>query len=195
MNRLHTVSIVEATGPAAQVFSSIKAAIGAVPNAFLTVGSNSPLALSAALALDASVHKGSLSVKEIEVIKLAVSEVSNCDYCLAAHTAIGKQAGLSREAVLAARFGKPSNNSRFDALSTFSRALVGTSGTVPADVVASVRAEGYTDQQIVDALLAVTSITFNNLVNRVNDTPLDFPPTNTARGRPAQTCGPASDGR
>jgi uncharacterized peroxidase-related enzyme len=175
MNRLHTVGIAEAAGPAAQVFSSIKAAIGAVPNAFLTVGSNSPLALSAALALDASVHKGSLSVKEIEVIKLAVSEVSNCDYCLAAHTVIGKQAGLSGEAVLAARFGQQSDNSRFDALSTFARALVGTSGTVPADVVADVRAEGYTDQQIVDALLAVTSITFNNLVNRVNDTPLDFP--------------------
>ncbi len=175
MNRLHTVSIVEATGPAAQVFSSIKAAIGTVPNLYLTVGSNSPLALSAALALDASVHKGSLSVKEIEVIKLAVSEVSNCDYCLAAHTAIGKQAGLSREAVLAARYGQPSDNSRFAALSTFSRALVGTSGTVPADVVANVRTEGYTDQQIVDALLTITSITFNNLVNRVNDTPLDFP--------------------
>lgn len=175
MNRLHTASMVDATGPAAQVFSSIKAAIGSVPNAFLTAGSNSPLALSAALALDASVHKGSLSVKEIEVIKLAVSEVSSCDYCVAAHTAIGKQAGLSRAAMLAARFGQPSDNSRFDALSTFARALVGTSGTVPADVLAKVHAEGYTDQQIIDALLAVTSITFNNLVNRVNDTPLDFP--------------------
>ena len=175
MNRLHTVSIVEATGPAAQVFSSIKAAIGSVPNTFLTAGTNSPLALSAALALDAGVHKGSLSAKEIEVIKLAVSEVSSCDYCLAAHTAIGKQAGLSREAVLAARFGQPSDNRRFDALSTFARALVGTVGTVPADVVADVRAEGYTDQQIVDALLAVTSITFTNLINRVNDTPLDLP--------------------
>lgn len=175
MNRLHTVSIADATGPAAQLFASIRAAIGTVPNVFLTAGTNSPLALSAALALDASVHKGSLSAREIEVIKLAVSEVSGCDYCVAAHTAIGKQAGLSRDAVLAARFGRPSGNSRFDALSAFVRALAGTSGTVPADVVANVRAEGYADQKIVDALLAITSITFTNLVNRVNDTPIDFP--------------------
>lgn len=177
MNRLNTVSIVQATGAAAQLFSSIRAAIGSVPNVFLTAGTNSPLALSAALALDASVHKGSLNVKEIEVIKLAVSEVSSCDYCVAAHTAIGKRAGLSREAMLAARLGHPSDNRRFDALSAFVRALAGTSGTVPAGAVANVRAEGYTDQQIVDALLAVASITFTNLLNRVNDTPIDFPAT------------------
>lgn len=175
MNRLQTVGIAEAAGPAADLFSSIKAAFGAVPKAFLTVGSNSPLALSAALALDASVHRSSLSVKEIEVIKLAVSETAGCDYCLAAHTSIGRQAGLSRAAMLAARFGEPSDNRRFDALADFSRALAGTRGTVPAAVAAAVRAAGYTDQHIVDALLAVASITFNNLVNRVNDTPLDFP--------------------
>jgi alkylhydroperoxidase family enzyme len=42
-------------------------------------------------------------------------------------------------------------------------------------VVGAVKAAGYTDAQIVDSLLVITSITFTNLLNRVNDTDLDFP--------------------
>jgi alkylhydroperoxidase family enzyme len=38
-----------------------------------------------------------------------------------------------------------------------------------------VRAAGYSEQQVVEVILAITSITFTNLVNRVNDTTLDFP--------------------
>jgi alkylhydroperoxidase family enzyme len=88
---------------------------------------------------------------------------------------IGAKAGLSRPEILAVRKGRTSGNARIDALTTFTQTVVGTSGTVPADVVAAVQAAGYTDAQIVDTLLAIASITFTNLVNRVNDTVLDFP--------------------
>lgn len=175
MNRLLTIPVAQASGPSAAIFTSIKNAIGMVPNAFVTAGTNSPLALGAALALDATLHKGSLSVKEIEVIKLAVSEHVKCDYCIAAHTAIGKKSGLGKEAILGFRHAQPTGDQQLDALATFSRYLVSTTGTVPADVVAAVKAAGYSDQQIVDIVLAVTSITFTNLINRVNDTPIDFP--------------------
>jgi alkylhydroperoxidase family enzyme len=53
--------------------------------------------------------------------------------------------------------------------------LASTSGTASAEVVAAVKAAGYSDQQIVDTLLVIASITFTNLLNRVNDTALDFP--------------------
>ena len=39
---------------------------------------------------------------------------------------------------------------------------------------------GVTDAQVVDTLLAIASITFTNLFNRVNDTVLDFPPAPAA---------------
>lgn len=95
MNRLHVISAKDAAGPTADVFNSIKRSLGMVPNAFLVAGTNSPLALEAALALDAALHKASLSIKEIEIIKLTVSQESGCDYCLAAHTMISKGAGLA----------------------------------------------------------------------------------------------------
>lgn len=97
------------------------------------------------------------------------------DYCLAAHTLAGKMAGLSADAMLAARRGTPGGDARLDALSTFVRSVVGSRGTVAQDVVDAFKGAGFTDAQVVDTLFAISSITFTNLLNRVNDTVLDFP--------------------
>jgi alkylhydroperoxidase family enzyme len=58
---------------------------------------------------------------------------------------------------------------------TYVRTLVGTRGTVPAGAVEAIRAAGYTERQVIEINLAIASITFTNLVNRVNDTVIDFP--------------------
>ena len=174
MSRLATHGA-NATGRTAELFAAIKSKLGKVPNAYDAIGSNSPVALDALLKFDAALAETSLSKQEIEVVKLAVSEVAGCDYCLAAHTLMGKMAGLAPEAVLAARRGSATANPELDALSTFVRRVVGSTGTVPPDVVAAFKAAGYTDAQVVDTIFAISSITFTNLVNRVNDTVLDFP--------------------
>lgn len=174
MSRLHTLGS-QATGRTAELFAAIKSKLGKVPNAYDAIGSNSPVALEALLGFDAKLADTSLSKQEIEVIKLAVSEVNGCDYCLAAHTLAGRAAGLSADAMLAARRGTPGGNDRLDALSTFVRAVAGSRGTVDAAVVDAVKAAGYTDAQVVDTIFAISSITFTNLLNRINDTALDFP--------------------
>jgi uncharacterized peroxidase-related enzyme len=176
MSRLHSEPVSAATGHTAQLFAAIKGAVGKVPNLYADLGSNSALALEAALNLDAALRKSSLAARDIEVIKLAVSEVAGCDYCLAAHVLMGRKAGLERTAIETARHGGASGDARLDALALFVRKLVSTRGTVPAQVVEAVRAAGYSDAQIADALLAITTITLTNLFNRVNDTVLDFPP-------------------
>jgi len=175
MSRLYTQAVTDATGHAAQLYAAIKGAVGKVPNAYAAIGSNSPVALEAALNLDGALRKSSLSAKEIEVVKLAVSQEAQCDYCLAAHTLMGSKAGLGAEAILAVRHGQPSGDVRTDALATFAHTVVSTSGDVPDAVVGTVRAAGYSDAQIVDTLLAIASITFTNLFNRVNATAIDFP--------------------
>lgn len=175
MSRLYTTEVAQATGQAAELFTSIHRSAGMVPNTYTVIGSNSPLALAAALALDAALANGSLSSREKEVIKLAVSEAAGCGYCVAAHTMVARMAGLGREAILALRHGHASGNARLDGLATFARTLAAGSGTAPAEVLEAVREAGYSDTQIVETLLVISSITFTNLVNRVNDTPIDFP--------------------
>jgi uncharacterized peroxidase-related enzyme len=174
MSRLSTLGSA-ATGHAADLFAAIKRKLGKVPNAYDAIGSNSPVALEALLSFDAKLAETSLSKQEIEVVKLAVSELNGCDYCLAAHTLAGRLAGLSPEAMLAARRGTGSGDARLDALSRFVRSVAGSRGTVSHAVLDDVKAAGFGDAQVVDTLFAIASITFTNLLNRVNDTALDFP--------------------
>jgi len=174
MSRLNALGTT-ATGRTAELFTAIKSKLGKVPNAYDAIGSNSPVALEALLNFDAKLADTSLSKPEIEVIKLGVSEVNGCDYCLAAHTLMGKLAGLDPDGILAARRGTPGGDAKLDALSTFVREVAGTRGTVPQPVVDAFKAAGYTDAQVVDTIFAITSITFTNLLNRINDTVVDFP--------------------
>ncbi|ELY2798192.1 carboxymuconolactone decarboxylase family protein [Cronobacter dublinensis] len=175
MSRLHTLTESDATGKTAQLFSAIKGSMGKVPNAYLTIGSNSPDVLGQMLQLNAALHKGSLSARELEAINLAVSEESGCDYCLAAHTLMAKKAGYTDEQTLELREARFSGDARIDALVQFVQYLVSTRGTVSADRVASFREAGFSDQQVVETLGAVSAILFTNMVNRVNDTVVDFP--------------------
>jgi alkylhydroperoxidase family enzyme len=69
----------------------------------------------------------------------------------------------------------PIGDARLDALIAFVHAVASTRGTVPQPVVDAFKAAGYSDAQVVDTLFAISSITFTNLLNRVNDTALDFP--------------------
>jgi AhpD family alkylhydroperoxidase len=73
----------------------------------------SPAALQAYLGLSGAVASGGLNAKEREVIQLAVGEANNCGYCVAAHTAIGKGAGLTEpQTVEARRAVSPSRGAR-----------------------------------------------------------------------------------
>jgi len=175
MSRLHTITESDATGKTAQLFGEIKGSMGKVPNAYLTIGSNSPDVLGQMLQLNAALHKGSLSARELEAINLAVSEESGCDYCLAAHTLMAKKAGYTDEQTLELREARFSGDARIDALVQFVQYLVSTRGTVSADRVASFREAGFSDQQVVETIGAVSAILFTNMVNRVNDTVVDFP--------------------
>ncbi|CAG4894424.1 carboxymuconolactone decarboxylase family protein [Paraburkholderia gardini] len=175
MSRLSTLNPAEATGATADLFAAIRKAAGKVPNAYATIGTHSPEGLGAMLAVDAVISHGSLEKADIETIKLAVSEVAGCDYCIAAHTLMGKFAGLSQEAMKQVRAGDATGDARRDALVRFVRTLVDTRGTVPAAELDAVRDAGYSERQVIEICLAVASITFTNLVNRVNDTTLDFP--------------------
>jgi uncharacterized peroxidase-related enzyme len=175
MNRLHTITLQDATGETAQLFSAIKQAVGKVPNAYLTIGSNAPAVLGHVLQTGAVLKQGELSAREQEAINLAVSEASACDYCLAAHSLTGKMAGFNVDQLHELRNGGFSADAKLDALVKFAVRLVKTSGTLPAEAVESVKQAGYSDRQITEAVLAVSAILFTNMFNRVNDTLLDFP--------------------
>lgn len=175
MSRLAAPSINEAPEAARVLFDQIKKGMGKVPNAYATIGALSPASLALMLGGDAALSGGSLSRAEIEAVRLAVSAQNGCDYCVAAHSLVGKMAGLRPEELQALRAGQPTGEAKRDALVEFAKHVAGTQGTVEASWVQEILETGYTPTQVIETLLVIALISFTNLVNRVNDTKIDFP--------------------
>lgn len=174
MPRLNVVTPEQATGQTKELYNAIERAVGGIPNIYQGVG-NSAAALEGVLHIGEVLKKGRLTSAEIEAIKLAVSETYGCNYCLAAHSLLGKKAGLTDEEVISIRRGA-SQKPKIGALVKFVNAVIQPQARVSDDEVRAVRTAGYNDAQIAETLLTVAQTVFTNLFNRVHQTPLDFPP-------------------
>ncbi len=173
MSRLNVVTPEQATGQTKELYNAIQQAVGGVPNIYQGVG-NSPAALEGVLHIGAVLGKGQLSAAEIETVKLAVSEAYGCTYCLAVHSMLGKKAGLTDEQTISIRRGSP-QLPKLAALVKFVNTAIQPKGRVSDDDLHAMKAAGYNDAQITEALLTISQTVFTNLFNRVHQTPLDFP--------------------
>jgi len=173
MSRLSQLRIQDATGDAANLFSAIRKAVGKVPNAYVAIGSHSPAALS--LLLQGEHSLTSLPKADVEAVRLAISTENGCDYCVAAHSLVGKSAGVPEGQLRSIREGGLTGDGKRDALLRFAKEVSMTSGPVDAARLDRVLSAGYTQQQVVELLMVIALIAFTNMFNRVNDTEIDFP--------------------
>jgi len=176
MSRIAIPAVDTATGATAEVYARIKKMAGSVPNTFAAIGALQPAALGAMLDADVVLATGSLSRQDVETIKLIVSIATGCDYCVAAHSLLSKLTGLPDEAIRRLRTGLPTGDAKRDALAAFVRALATTSGTLSREQFDTIKAAGYTEQQLTEIAFAIAIGIFTNMFNRINDTDVDFPP-------------------
>jgi AhpD family alkylhydroperoxidase len=116
MSRITVPAVESATGATAEVYAQVKKAAGSIPNLFVALGALAPEALEAVLNAEGALGAGTLSKQEVETIKLLVSELTGCDYCVAAHTVLGKMTGLSAHTLRQIRAGQHTGDARRDAL-------------------------------------------------------------------------------
>ena len=154
-------------------FDAVQKQLGTVPNMMRTMA-QSPSVLDAYLGFGAALRRGVLPAALQEQIALVIAECNECDYCLSAHTALGRGAGLSSEQLTASREGHDGDPNVTAALQ-FARAAVERRGAVTDQEVARVRAAGFTDPAIVEILAHVALNTFTNYFNRAAQTEIDFP--------------------
>ena len=173
MSRIIALDPITATGKTAELFTAVKSKLGMVPNLMRTFG-QSPATLEAYLGFSGTLATGVLSAKTRERIALAVAETNACDYCLAAHSLIGKGAGLAPDAILAAR-RIAATEPKTDALLKFAAAVVETRGLVSDGALAAVRTAGATDAEIIETVAHVALNILTNYTNLVAQTVVDFP--------------------
>lgn len=136
---------------------------------------NAPAVLDGYLAFSGALSKGRLTAAEREVIALAIAEANSCDYCRAAHTAIGKGSGLSDEDTVAARRGAIASNPRQDAIVKFALRLHEKKGALSDRDLDEFRAAGFDDGYITEIVGNYALNVLTNYFNHVNDTSVDFP--------------------
>ena len=108
-----------------------------------------------------------------EQIALAVSEVNACDYCLSAHSALGRER-------LSKRRARRQPHGPLSGPEDHRRAAVRPCGPqrrggVSDDELAGVRRAGFSDAEIVEIIAHVAVNVFTNFVNRAAETEIDFP--------------------
>jgi uncharacterized peroxidase-related enzyme len=180
MPRIAVIEPAHAEGKAKQLLDAVQTKLGLTPNLMKTLA-NSPAALEAFLGFGNALAGGVLDAKFRERIALAVAQANSCEYCLAAHTALGGLVGLRPDEIRASRESR-SADPRQDAGLKFAQALVVNRGDVSDAAMNRVRAAGFTDAEITEIVANVVASIFTNYFNHVARTIVDFPRVELALG-------------
>jgi uncharacterized peroxidase-related enzyme len=173
MPRLQAIPVDQATGETAALFTAVTKKLGRVPNMVATMA-QSPAVANAYVGFSGALAAGQLPRKLREQIALVVGQANGCDYCLAAHSMLGKLAGLSPEAVNAARQGQ-AEDAQASAALDFAARVVSDRGRVSDADIESLRAVGFNDGDIAEIVAHVALNVFTNYFNHLADPVVDFP--------------------
>ncbi|HEV7302392.1 MAG TPA: carboxymuconolactone decarboxylase family protein [Tepidisphaeraceae bacterium] len=173
MSRLTLIDPATATGAAKDVLEATKATFGATPN-MVRAMANSPVVAKVFLDAFKTLGGGVLNGQEREAIALAVAERNGCDYCLSAHTAIGKMHRMSDAQLTGARHGQ-TGDGKLDALVTLARQLVERRGHLSDADLTTARAAGLTDAHVAEVVAHVAIAFYTNYFNHVAQPEIDFP--------------------
>ena len=172
MTRIDLVDPDQVTDQRAETLAQIKGAFGLVPNMFRAVA-NSPAALTSMWSQFGALGNGSLGAKIGEQIAVAVADRNRCDYCLSAHTMLGRKAGATTEEMTAAQSGR-SDDPRTDAVLKLAAALVDKRGQIDEADLQAARDAGLGQEEIVETVAHVALNVFTNYINVALEVPVDF---------------------
>jgi uncharacterized peroxidase-related enzyme len=173
MSRLNSVDPSKTSGKAKELLDGVNAKLGVVPN-MTKVMVNSPAVLEAYLGFSGALAGGHLNPKLREKIALFSAQENQCNYCLSAHTAIGKMVGLPHEQIVASRKGEGSTGQETAAL-TFVKHLLDTKGHATEAEIEALKAARFSDGDIAEIIAHVALNVFTNYFNVASAVDIDFP--------------------
>lgn len=142
-----------------------------IPN-YLKHLARSTAAMKAYVEAEDALGKGQLTPQQRESIALVVAAINGSDYCLAAHTIAGRQAGLSEDEISATQ-NASAVNPKTETLLRFVQAIVLQRGELGDPDFAAVQKAGYSESEIIEILANVVLNIFTNYFNILVRTNLD----------------------
>jgi len=155
------------------MLEAVQSKLKMTPN-MTRVMANSSAILEAYLSFSGALAGGSLPARLREEIALTVGEQNACQYCVSAHTAIGKLTGLTDTDIEQARDARSSSAKAAAALA-FAQKVLARKGQVTDADFEAVRQAGFGEGEIAEIIAHVALNIFTNYFNLAAATDVDFP--------------------
>jgi uncharacterized peroxidase-related enzyme len=174
MSRIATAESSTSGPDQLQARAAISRSWGRVPNLGAVLALSLPMT-QAVLAFDDALSAGAIAGAMAEQVAIAVSHENRCAYCLAAHSAAARAYGLAPVDIAAARTADASDPKTAAAL-RFAQQLVRARGHLDEEHLATVRAAGWQDADIIELVGHALSTTLSNYLHHLSKVEIDYPP-------------------
>jgi uncharacterized peroxidase-related enzyme len=171
---LHPLSADSARPESATRLSEVEAQMGQIPNMYANMA-NSPGLFNSYLDGYAAFRKLSgFSAIEQEVIFLTISRHFECEYCMAAHSTIAdKVSKVPTEVTDAIRDDRSIPEEGLAAVAALTQELLASNGRPNATTVERFVAAGYSHEQVLDVVHAISVKILSNWTNHLLGTEID----------------------
>jgi len=146
---------------------------GFVPNQIKVLNEYSPAAARMYVATMDLVEQGELTDREREAVILAVSRYNDCHYCTRTHALLGREAGLSQEAIEAIHRGGLPADARLRTLVQVARRLLDKRGWLDETELSDLETDGVGRTELYEINALIGLKIFSNYVNHVAQTAVD----------------------
>jgi len=157
---------------ARNTLNEVAEAYGMIPNVYAKMA-ESPALVQGYWNLAKLMTTCTLSEVEQLVVMLTVSAVNQCEYTVAAHSAVNDMRDVPAAVTDAIRDGRPIDEPRLEALRTFTAQVVSNNGWVPEAGVNDFLGAGFTPANLMEVVMAVGMKTMSNYLNHLVGTELD----------------------
>lgn len=145
-----------------------------IPN-IAGVMATSPVLINSLVGLFGSVHGGSFTEAQVQVVLLTDAVTNACTWAVAFHTALALKEGTDAADVRAIRDGRLPKDSKFAALSALAKTMIEKRGRLNDQDVDRFLAAGFGKDQLLEVIAAVAASTITNYTGSITKPALEAP--------------------
>ncbi|WP_339837189.1 carboxymuconolactone decarboxylase family protein [uncultured Flavobacterium sp.] len=119
--------------------------------------------------------ESSFDKDELTVVWQTINVEHACHYCVPAHTAIAGMMKVDENITESLRNETPLENTKLEALRTFTLAITRNRGNVSSDELQAFYTAGYEERQVLEIILGLSQKVISNYTNHIANTPIDAP--------------------
>lgn len=119
--------------------------------------------------------ESSFDKDELTVVWQTINVEHACHYCVPAHTAIAGMMKVDENITESLRNETPLENTKLEALRTFTLAITRNRGNVSSDELQAFYTAGYEERQVLEIILGLSQKVISNYTNHIANTPVDAP--------------------